>query len=90
MADGTFALGRTDRQRCKGRHAERVGPTQALPTTPSTSTNDSMWVYAGPKQEISLPLVESGADVVSRFAPLACQGLCPPPRALLIDELIVE
>jgi len=63
---------------------------EAIPTAPSTSTNDSMWMYAGPKQEISLALTESGADVVIRFAPLACQGLCPPPRALLIDDLRVE
>ncbi|MEI9941037.1 MAG: hypothetical protein WDO69_27785 [Pseudomonadota bacterium] len=70
--------------------SERVGPTQALPTTPSTSTNDSLWMYAGPTQELILPLTESGADVVIRFAPPACQGLCPPARALLIDELRVE
>jgi len=70
--------------------SERVGVAEAIPTAPSTSTNDSMWMYAGPKQEISLALTESGADVVIRFAPLACQGLCPPPRALLIDDLRVE
>jgi len=70
--------------------SERVGLTEALPTTPSTTTNDSAWRYAGPTQEISLPLTESGADVVIRFAPPACQGLCPPARALLIDELRVE
>jgi len=68
----------------------RVLPTQALPTTPSTNTNDSRWTYAGPTQDVTLPLTESGADVAIRFAPPACQGLCPPLRALLIDDLRIE
>jgi hypothetical protein len=70
--------------------SERVGSSQALPNMPSTSTNDSTWLYAGPTQEISLPLIESGADVVIRFALPVCQGLCPPARATLIDDLRVE
>jgi len=70
--------------------SERVGPTEALSTTPVTSTNDSVWMYAGPTQVLTLPLTESGADVVIRFAPPACQGFCPPARALLIDDLRVE
>jgi hypothetical protein len=70
--------------------SERVGLSQALPTTPSTSTGDSMWMYAGPMQEITLPLTESGADVVIRVAPPTCQGLCPPARALWLDDLRVE
>jgi len=70
--------------------SERVGLAQELPTTPSTSTSDSTWMYAGPTQEVTLPLTESGADVAIRFAPPACQGFCPPARALLIDELGTE
>ena len=70
--------------------SERVQPSQALPSTPSTNTNDGMWMYAGPTQEVTLPLTESGADVAIRIAPPWCQGFCPPLRALLIDDLRVE
>ena len=69
---------------------ERVGPTQSLANTPSTNTSDSAWPSAGPKQEVTLLLTESGPDVVIRFAPMACQGFCPPQQALLIDDLRVE
>jgi hypothetical protein len=70
--------------------SERIGPIQALPTTPATSTNDSTWMYAGPTQDITLPLTESGAEVAIRFVSPSCFGFCPPPRAVLIDDLRVE
>jgi hypothetical protein len=68
----------------------RVRPTQALPSTPTTSTNDSKWLYAGPAQEITLPLTESGTDVAIRVTSLGCMGICPPAGAFLIDDLRVE
>ena len=68
----------------------RVRPSQALPATPSTSTGDSMWMYAGPTQDVTLPLTESGTDVAVRIAPPGCQGFCPPSRSVLIDDLRVE
>jgi len=68
----------------------RVGLNEALPPTPSTTTNDSSWMYAGPTQAVTLPLTEAGTDVVIRFAPPACQGFCPPVRAMLVDDLRVE
>ncbi|HYP77913.1 MAG TPA: hypothetical protein VER12_18205 [Polyangiaceae bacterium] len=68
----------------------RVALTEAPPSTPTTATNDSNWMYAGPTQAVTLPLTEAGTDVVIRFAPPACQGFCPPLRALLVDELRVE
>ncbi|HKO50815.1 MAG TPA: hypothetical protein VJV79_24010 [Polyangiaceae bacterium] len=68
----------------------RVQATQGLPAEPSIGTNDSTWMHASPTQEVTLPLTESGADVAIRFAPPVCRGLCPPLRALLIDDLRVE
>jgi hypothetical protein len=68
----------------------RVRSSQALPAMPATSTSDSMWQYAGPTQDVTLPLTESGADVAVRVAPPGCQGFCPPSHAVLIDDLRVE
>lgn len=70
--------------------SEHVQPTQALPTSPTTTTSDSKWQYAGPKQDVALLLTDSGPDVAIRIALPTCQGLCPPAQALLIDELRVE
>jgi len=68
----------------------RVRYDQPIMSTPSTDTSDNTWKYAGPKQEVTLGLTESGSDVVIRFATPVCRGLCPPARALLIDDLRVE
>lgn len=55
-----------------------------------TMTGDATWAYAGGKQEVTLPISEPGTDVVIRFAPSSCAGFCPPPQAMLIDDLRVE
>jgi len=68
----------------------RVRPAQPLVNTPSTTTSDGLWKYAGPKQDVTLPLTESGTDVAIRIAMPVCRGFCPPTQALLIDDLRVE
>ncbi|HET7541057.1 MAG TPA: hypothetical protein VFK05_14340, partial [Polyangiaceae bacterium] len=70
--------------------SQHLQPSEVLPTTPSTSTGDSKWPYVAPKQDVALLLTESGADVAIRISLRACQGLCPPAIALLIDDLRVE
>jgi hypothetical protein len=69
---------------------KRPEPAAPLPMTSPALTNDATWMYAGPKQEVSLTLTESGADIAIRFALPECFGLCPPAQALLIDDLRVE
>lgn len=68
----------------------RVRPAQSLVNTPSTTTSDGLWKYVGPKQDVTLPLTESGTDVAIRIAMPVCRGICPTTQALLIDDLRVE
>lgn len=67
-----------------------VSAASSAPTGTPTATGDATWAYAAAKEELELDLTESGSEVVVRVAPYGCNGLCPPPQALLIDDLRVE
>jgi hypothetical protein len=60
----------------------------------SVAIGDPTWAYAGPLQDVTVPLRETGSDIVLRILPRtpdSCSvGLCPPPPAVLIDDLRVE
>ena len=73
-----------------------VGGTRRVtvpsPATVGTQTDsgDAMWQYAGPKEDYDLALPEPGTDFVVRIAEPYCVGFCPPQRAVLIDDLVLE
>ncbi|HET9954574.1 MAG TPA: hypothetical protein VFQ61_08715, partial [Polyangiaceae bacterium] len=70
--------------------SKRVRSEPITSASAGSSTGDSSWGFAGPKQEVSLSLPDVGSDVVIRLTPSSCMGLCPPPQALWIDDLRVE
>jgi hypothetical protein len=67
----------------------RVAPSSGAGTG-TIATGDPKWAYAGEPQQVSLPLSESGSDVVVRIQPAFCAGFCPIGQAVLIDDLRVE
>ncbi len=69
---------------------ERVAPAAIATEKAETPTHDTDWPYAGAPHDVSIGLTESGTHVVLRVAPYFCEGLCPRPEALLIDDLRVE
>jgi len=61
---------------------------QVIPRTP---TEDARWSYTAPPQELTLPISESGGDIVLRIAVPDCSDdLCLITEALLVDDLRVE
>lgn len=68
-------------------------PIQTPNITPSggvVDTGDSVWKQATEVQQFTFPLKEAGADVLLRIWSSACVGFCPPPSALMIDDLALE
>ncbi|HET9932052.1 MAG TPA: hypothetical protein VFQ35_15220 [Polyangiaceae bacterium] len=64
-------------------------------STPSDSpvvpTMDPSLAYAGPKQEVLLPIGEDGSDIALKIQMrMKCSTFCTDSRALLIDDLRVE
>lgn len=64
---------------------------EARSTGVSVAVQDSPVNYAGPPQEVSVPLDEPGSDVVVRIAPpINLNGTYCYPAGVLIDDLRVE
>jgi hypothetical protein len=70
--------------------SERLRPSVQVINADATATGAVTWSYAGPKQDYTVVLSESGADIVVRITQKAAQPAAGFPQALLIDELRVE
>ena len=70
------------------------GKQVVLPTLPPTgatvASGDATWSQVSQVLKLSLPLTESGSDVLFSLRSVFCGGLCPPEGALMIDDLKLE
>ena len=70
------------------------GKQVVIPTLPPTgalvASGDPIWSMASQVVHVSLPLTESGSDVLFSLSASYCDGFCPPQAALMIDDLKLE
>jgi hypothetical protein len=59
-------------------------------TQSSVATGDATWAQASEVIPFTVPLSGAGTDVLLRISPLNCNGFCPLPSALMIDDLTLE
>jgi hypothetical protein len=70
------------------------GKQVVMPTLPPTgatmASGDATWSRVSQVIKLSVPLTESGSDVLFSLRSVFCGGLCPPEGALMIDDLKLE
>jgi hypothetical protein len=60
------------------------------PTASTIDTGDATWKEASEAIQLTVPLSGAGADVLLRISPNTCNGFCPLPSAMMVDDLTLE